>query len=52
MAASARIDERWAGALVLAPAALDAWRYAHPDATWAVWASRGAKAGLLLLFLR
>ena len=52
IADSARIDERWVGALVLAPAALDAWRYFDPDAKWPVWASRGAKVGLLLLLLR
>lgn len=49
MAASSRIDERWIGALVLAPAVLDAWRYYHPDARWAAWASRGVKVGMVLL---
>jgi hypothetical protein len=52
IADAARIDERWVGALVLAPAALDAWRYFDPDARWPVWASRGAKVGMLLLLLR
>jgi hypothetical protein len=52
IADSARIDERWVGALVLAPAALDAWRYLDPDARWPVWASRGTKVGMLLLLLR
>ncbi len=52
MADSARIDERWIGAIVLAPAILDAWRYLDPDSRWAVWLSRAAKAGTVLLVLR
>jgi hypothetical protein len=52
IAASARIDERWVGGLVLAPAVLDAWRYYHPDAKWAVWTSRGVKLGMILLVIR
>jgi hypothetical protein len=52
MATSARVDERWVGAIVLAPAALDAWRYFHPEARWATWTSRGVKASMLLLLLR
>jgi hypothetical protein len=52
MAASSRLDERWIGAIVLAPAVLDAWRYYHPDAKWAVWSSRGVKIGMVLLIVR
>jgi hypothetical protein len=52
MAVSARVDEPWIGALVLAPAVLDAWRYFDPDSRWAVWLSRGAKVGCVLLILR
>ena len=52
IADSARIDERWVGALVLAPAVLDAWRYFDPGAKWPAWASRGVKAGMFLLLLR
>jgi hypothetical protein len=52
MADSARMSERWAAALVLAPAVLDAWRYFHPESRWAVWASRGMKIGGVLLVLR
>jgi len=52
MAASARIDERWIGALVLAPAVLDAVRYFNPDAKWATWTSRGVKVGMVLLVLK
>jgi hypothetical protein len=52
MANGARLDERLVGALLLAPATLDAVRYFDPDARWAVWASRGAKVALVLLALR
>ena len=52
MAASSRIDERWIGVLVLAPALLDAWRYYHPDAKWASWTSRGVKIGMVLMVAR
>jgi hypothetical protein len=52
MAASARIDERWIGALVLAPALLDSWRYYHPNAKWAAWSSRGVKIGMVFMVMR
>jgi hypothetical protein len=52
MADAVRIDERVIGAFVLAPAILDTWRYYRPESKWAVWASRSAKAGLVLLVLR
>ena len=52
MSRHARIDERWIGAMVLAPAVLDAWRYVDPEARWAVWLSRGVKIGLVLLVVR
>ncbi len=52
MAASARLDERWIGALILAPALLDAWRYYHPDTKWATWASRGVKIGMVVMVVR
>jgi hypothetical protein len=52
MAAASRIDERWIGALVLAPAVLDAWRYFHPDAKWAAWMSRGVKVGMVVMVIR
>jgi len=52
MAASARMDEGWIGAVVLAPAVLDAWRYLDPDARWAVWVSRALKIGAVLLVVR
>ena len=52
MAVSSRVDERWIGAMILAPAILDAWRYFDPEARWAVWLSRVAKAAAVLLIVR
>jgi len=52
IAASARLDEPWIGATVLAPALLDGARYYKPDVTWLKWASRAAKAGGALLIIR
>jgi hypothetical protein len=52
MAEGSGIDERWIGAMILAPAVLDSIRYLDPDAKWAVWTSRAAKVGLVLLVLR
>lgn len=52
MAASARVDERLIGALVLAPAVLDAWRYFHPGSRWAAWTSRGVKIGMVVMIAR
>jgi hypothetical protein len=52
MADSARVDERWIGTLVLAPAVLDAWRYFHPNAKWAAWTSRGVKIGMVVMVAR
>ena len=49
MAESIGGDERAIGALVLAPAVLDAIRYFKPEARWAKWASRAAKVGSVLL---
>ena len=52
MAVSSGVDEGWIGALILAPAVLDGWRYWHPDSKWAVWVSRALKAGGVLLVIR
>lgn len=52
MAASSHMDERWIGALVLAPALLDAWRYYHPGSKWAAWSSRGVKIGMVVMVAR
>jgi len=49
MAESSGVDERAIGALVLVPAVLDAIRYFKPEARWAKWASRAAKAGSVVL---
>jgi len=51
MAESLGWKEPYVGLLILAPAVLDAVRYFHPDARWAVWGSRATKAfsvGLVL----
>ncbi|HYN10784.1 MAG TPA: hypothetical protein VES67_25600 [Vicinamibacterales bacterium] len=37
------VGEPVIGVLILAPAALDGYRYLRPGSTWAKWASRGAK---------
>ncbi len=39
------------GALILAPAILDGYRYMKPDQKWAAWASRGLKAAFIALTL-
>lgn len=44
--------EPWVGVLVLVPAILDAVRYYHPAARWAVWGSRAAKIGGVVLVLK
>jgi hypothetical protein len=43
------VPEPVIGLLVLAPAALDAYRYRNPDAGWAKWTSRGAKIVMVVL---
>ena len=52
MAVSADVDEPWIGALVLAPAVFDTWRYFRPRSRTAVWMSRAAKLGGVLLTVR
>jgi hypothetical protein len=52
MADAVRVDERAIAALVLAPALLDGYRYFRPDAAWAKWTSRAAKAGSVALILK
>lgn len=52
IAASARIEEPWIGATILAPALLDGARYYRPDVVWLKWASRAAKVGGALLIFR
>ncbi len=52
MAASAGVDERAIGALVLAPAVLDGYRYYRRGSDRAAWASRAVKIGTVLLVIR
>jgi hypothetical protein len=51
MATSLGVAEPWVGALIAAPAALDTWRYLHPESRWARWTSRVVKAGGVLLVI-
>ena len=52
MASSSGISEPLIGAVVLAPALLDGYRYFHPGQRWAAWAARALKAGSILLTIR
>ena len=52
MAAAADMDERAIGFVILAPAVFDTWRYFRPDSRAAVWLSRAAKIGGVLLVVR
>jgi hypothetical protein len=52
MADALHWKEPYVGLLILTPAVLDAVRYFKPDARWATWGSRGAKAFGVLLVLR
>ena len=52
MADAADIDERAIGVVILAPAVFDTWRYFRPDSRAAVWMSRAAKIGGVLLVVR
>jgi hypothetical protein len=52
MANALRCKEGWVGAMVIAPAAFDVWRYRKPEAKWAAWASRAAKVGLVIAVAR
>ncbi len=52
MAEAQRVDERWVGAALLAPAALDTYRYFHPRSRWAPWASRAFKLAFVVLAVR
>ena len=52
MADSIGVDERFIGALVLAPALLDSYRYFNRGSGWAAWTSRATKIGSVLLVLK
>ncbi|HZR25057.1 MAG TPA: hypothetical protein VFA59_15795 [Vicinamibacterales bacterium] len=52
MADSVGVDERFVGAMVIAPALLDAYRYFNPGSRWATWTSRLVKLGSAALVLK
>jgi hypothetical protein len=52
MAAALRVGEPIVGAMVIAPALLDGYRYFKPDSRWAKWTSRAVKIGTVLLVLK
>ena len=52
MADSIGLDERTVGALVLAPALLDGYRYFRPASGWTAWTSRAVKVGTVLLVMK
>jgi hypothetical protein len=52
MAEGARIAEPVAGAIVLAPALLAAYRYFRPQSRWAKWASRIAAGGSVVIVVK
>jgi hypothetical protein len=52
MADAAGIPEPWIGAMILAPAVFDTWRYLDPGARWPVWLSRASKIAVVLLVLK
>lgn len=51
LADATHTDERVIGALVLAPAVFDAWRYKRPDSRAAKWGSRLSKVAFLGVIL-
>lgn len=52
MADALDVSEPWVGAMILAPAALDTWRYTRPQSRWAAWSSRALKIGAVLIVVR
>lgn len=52
MAVFLGVDEGAVGAMILAPAILDAARFYRPRNRWLVWSSRAMKAGMVLLVVR
>jgi hypothetical protein len=52
MASGLGVPEPAIGALVMAPAILDIYRYYRPDSRWAKWATRALAAGSVLLVVR
>ena len=49
MADALGCNERWVGAMILVPTALDTYRYKHPESKWAPTASRLSKLAIILL---
>jgi hypothetical protein len=52
MALGLGVSERTVGLLVLSPAAIDVYRYFHPQSTWAKWATRILEAGSIVLIIK
>ena len=52
MARGLGVNERAVGALVLAPALLNAYRYYRPDAKWARWTARVLEASSVVLVVK
>lgn len=52
MAEALDVGEPWVGAMILAPAVLDTWRYIKPESRWAAWTSRALKVGAVLIVVR
>jgi len=52
MADALDIHEPWVGAMILAPAMLDTWRYVKPESRWAAWTSRALKVGAVVIVVR
>jgi hypothetical protein len=52
MARGLGVNERAIGALILAPALLNAYRYYRPDAKWARWTARALEAGSVVLVVK
>jgi len=52
MASGLGVSERAIGALVMAPAIVDAYRYVRPASRWAPWTSRALKLTSVLLVLK
>lgn len=46
------VHNKFVAGLILAPAAIDLYRYYYPESSWTPWISRGAKSYLLGLSLR
>ncbi|MBI3812543.1 MAG: hypothetical protein HY283_10130 [Nitrospirae bacterium] len=52
MSEALKVNDLIIGGIVLLPAAMDLYRYYHPDSVWAPWLDRGAKGYLLGFSIR